>query len=157
MQPICIAKGLGISLLCCSLCSQSLQADEQSRVRGRSGLQDLSHEMSTCAAYFSLLSSIIKNSAAAERTAGAAERMKLTGQAMLTQAVNIAKYIGLDENVPMERVQVRLKEMVETINNDPPNSLKIMHTKYGQPCDELLIKAPQRFMHLLQDYGDGAE
>jgi hypothetical protein len=27
----------------------------------------------------------------------------------------------------MERVQVRLKEMVETINSDPPNSLQIMH------------------------------
>ena len=40
----------------------------------------------------------------------------------------------------MERAQGRLKEMVETINNDPPNSLRIMHTKYGQPCDELLVK-----------------
>src|SRR5262249_33309014 len=112
--------------------------------------------MSTCAAYFSLLSSIIQKSAGTE-TKAAAERAKLTGQAMLTQAINIAKYIGMDDELPMQRVQVRLKEMVETINNDPGNSLKIMHTKYGQPCDELLIKAPQRFMHLLQDYGDGAE
>ena len=125
------------------------QADEQSRARGRSGLEGLSHEMSTCAAYFSLLSSVMQNSAKA-----AAERMKLTGQSMLTQAINIAKYIGMDENVPMQRVKMRLKEMVETINNDPPNSLKVMHTKYGQPCDKLLIKAPQRFMDLLQDYGD---
>jgi hypothetical protein len=122
-------------------------------VRGRSGLDDLSHEMSTCAAYFSLLSSVVQKSAGA-KTKAAAERMKLTGQAMLTQAINIAKYIGIDENLPMERVQVRLKEMVETINNDPPNSLKMMHSKYGQPCDELLIKAPQRFIELLQDYGD---
>jgi hypothetical protein len=129
------------------------QADEQSRLRGRSGLEDLSHEMSTCAAYFSLLSSVIQKSAGAE-TKAAAERTKLTGRAMLTQAINIAKYIGMDENVPLQQVKVRLKEMVETINNDPPNSLKIMHTKYGQPCDELLIKAPQRFIDLLQDYGD---
>jgi hypothetical protein len=110
--------------------------------------------MSTCAAYFSLLSSIIQNSAGAEEKAAAAERMKLSGQAMLTQAINIAKYIGMDENVPMERVQVRLKELVKTINRDPPNSLRIMHTKYGQPCAELLIKAPQRFLDLLRDYGD---
>jgi hypothetical protein len=60
----------------------------------------------------------------------------------------------MDENAPMERVQVRLKELVKTINSDPPNSLRIMHTKYGQPCDELLIKAPQRFLDLLRDYGD---
>jgi len=60
----------------------------------------------------------------------------------------------MDENAPMERVQVRLQEMVETINNDAPNSLRIMRTKYGQPCDELLINAPQRFLDLLQDYGD---
>jgi hypothetical protein len=59
----------------------------------------------------------------------------------------------MDENAPMERAQDRLKEMVETINNDPPNSLRIMHTTYGQPCDELLVKAPQRFFDLLQDYG----
>jgi len=116
-------------------------------------LEGLSHEMSTCAAYFSLLSSVMQKSAGTE-TKAAAERMKLTGQTMLTQAINIAKYIGMDENVPMQRVKMRLKEMVETINNDPPNSLKVMHTKYGQPCDELLIKAPQRFMDLLQDYGD---
>jgi len=28
-----------------------------------------------------------------------------------------------------------------------------MHTKYGQPCDELLRKAPERFLELLKDYG----
>lgn len=116
-------------------------------------MEDLSHEMSTCAAYFSLLSSIVQKSAGAETKTTAAERMKLTGQTMLSQAINIAKYIGMDENAPMERAQGRLKEMVETINNDPPNSLRIMHTKYGQPCDELLVKAPQRFLDLLQDYG----
>jgi len=131
-----------------------LQADEERRARGRSGLDDLSQEMSTCAAYFSLLSSIIQKSTGAEGKAAAAERMKLTAQAMLSRAINIAKFIGMDENAPMERSQVRLKEMVETINNDPTNSLKIMRTKYGQPCDELLIKAPQRFLDLLRDYGD---
>jgi hypothetical protein len=154
MQSMSIAKRLSISLIYGGLSWQPVQADEQSRARGRSGLEDLTHEMSTCAAYFSLLSSVIQNSAGAETKATAAERMKLTGQAMLTQAINIAKYIGMDEHVPMERVQVRLKEMVETINKDPPNSLRIMHTKYGQPCDELLLKAPQRFLDLLQDYDD---
>ena len=122
-------------------------------MRGRSGLEDLSREMSTCAAYFSLLSSIVKKSAGDETKTTAADRMKLTGQAMLSQAINIAKYIGVDENAPMERAQGRLKEMVETINNDPSNSLRIMHTRYGQPCDELLVKAPQRFLDLLRDYG----
>ena len=154
MHSMSIANRLSISLLSCGLLWQPLQADEQSRVKGRSGLEDLSHEMSTCAAYFALLSSIIQNSAGVERKAATAERMKLTGQAMLTQAINIAKYIGMDDNVPMDWVQVRLQEMVETINNDPPNSMTIMHTKYGQPCDELLTKAPQRFLNLLQDYGD---
>jgi hypothetical protein len=153
MQAMSVAKRLGISLLSCGLLWQPVQADEQSRVKGRSGLEDLSHEMSTCAAYFSLLASIIQNSAGGERKAAVAEHVKLTGQAMLTQAINVAKYIGMDENVPMERVQVRLKEMVETINNDPPNSLRLMHTKYGKPCDELLTNAPQRFLDLLQDYG----
>jgi len=154
MQPTRIAKRLTISALCCGLGWQPLQADEERRAKGRSGLDDLSQEMSTCAAYFSLLSSIVQTAAGANSKTKVAERMKLTAQAMLSQAINIRKYIGMDENAPMERVQLRLKEMVETINNDPPNSLRIMHTKYGQPCDELLTNAPQRFLNLLQDYGD---
>ena len=154
MPSMTIAKRLTVSALCCGLIWQPLQAEEERRARGRSGLSDLSHEMSTCAAYFSLLASIVQNSAGDDKKTAAAERIKLTGQAMLTQAINIAKYIGTDGNLPMQWVQVRLKEMVETINNDPPNSLRIMHTKYGQPCDELLINAPQRFLDLRQDYGD---
>ena len=154
MPSMTIAKRLTTAALCCGLFSQPLQADEERRARGRSGLDDLSHEMSTCAAYFSLLSSIVKKSTGAEGKAAAAERMKLTAEAMLSQAINIAKYIGMDENAPMERSQNRLKEMVETINNDPPNSLKIMHTKYGQPCDQLLTHAPQRFLDLLKDYDE---
>jgi len=43
-------------------------------------------------------------------------------------------------------VQVALKEMVETINSDPANSSRAMHTKYGLPCDALLQEAPQRFI-----------
>ena len=132
---------------------QPLQADEDRRARGRSGLDHLSREMSTCAAYFSLVSSIVQKSTEGDSNASVAERMKSTAQAMLSQAINIAKYIGMDANAPMEQSQVRLKEMVETINSDPPNSLQIMHTKYGQPCDQLLTNAPQRFLDLLQDYG----
>ena len=153
MQATSITRRLTLSALCCGLLWQPLHADEESRVRGRSGSEDLSHEMSTCAAYFSLLSSIVQNSAGAEKKTPA-ERIKLTGQEMLSQAINIAKYIGMDENAPLEHAQRQLKEMVETINNDPPNSLRIMQTKYGQPCDELLVKAPQRFLDLLQDYDD---
>jgi hypothetical protein len=154
MSSMTIAKRLTISAFCCGLFWQPLQADEDRRARGRSGLDDLSQEMSTCAAYFSLLSSIVQKSAGADSNTNVAERMKLTAQAMLSQAINIAKYIGMDENAPMERSQVRLKEMVDTINNDPANSLRIMHTKYGQPCDQLLTNAPQRFLDLLKDYGD---
>jgi hypothetical protein len=154
MSFMTIVKRLTFSALCCGLFWQPLQADEDRRARGRSGLDDLGQEMSTCAAYFSLLSSIVQKSAAGDSKKSVAERMKVTAQAMLSQAINISKYIGMDENAPMERAQVRLKEMVETINNDPPNSLKIMHTKYGLPCDQLLTNAPQRFLGLLQDYGD---
>src|SRR5262245_14693821 len=154
MSSSTIAKRLTTTALCCGLFWQPLQADEDRRARARSGLDGLSQEMSTCAAYFSLLSSIVQKSAGGDSKTNVAERMKLTAQAMLSQAINIAKYIGMDENAPMERSQVRLKEMVETINNDPTNSLKIMRTKYGQHCDELLIKAPKRFLDLLRDYGD---
>ncbi len=74
---------------------------------------------------------------------------------MLSQGINVARYIGVDEKVATKRVQVALKEMVETINSDPANSLKVMHSKYGLPCDALLQKAPQRFIALLKQYEAG--
>jgi len=154
MASISLGKRLAVSLMCCALLGQPLQADEERRDKGRAGLDELSNEMSTCAAYFSLLSSVIQNSAEPQRKAPIAERMKSVGQAMLTQAINIATYIGMDDSVAMQRVELRLKEMVETINGDPVNSVQVMHTKYGQPCDELLRNAPQRFVDLLKDYGD---
>jgi len=116
MQPTRIAKRLTISALCCGLGWQPLQADEERRAKGRSGLDDLSQEMSTCAAYFSLLSSIVQTAAGANSKTKVAERMKLTAQAMLSQAINIGKYIGMDENAPMERVQLRLKGKASTFS-----------------------------------------
>ena len=76
--------------------------------------------MCTCAAYFSLLSSVIENSAGGETKVGAAERIKSIGQAMLSQGINVASYVGVDEKLATKRVQIALKEMVETINGDLP-------------------------------------
>src|SRR5215510_6669714 len=151
MRTTTIAKQLALPIIGCGLLCPA-QAAEESRNKGRAGLDELSHEMSTCAAYFSLLSTIMENSAGSETRAAAAKRIKSIGQAMLTQGINVASYIGVDEKVATERVQVALKEMVETINRDPGNSLGAMHTKYGLPCDALLQEAPQRFIALLKQY-----
>jgi hypothetical protein len=151
MRTTPIAKQLALPVICCGLLAPA-QAGEESRDKRRAGLDDLSHEMCTCAAYFSLLSSVIANSAGAETKAGAAERIKSIGQAMLSQGINVASYIGVDEKLATKRVQIALKEMVETINGDPANSLRAMHTKYGLPCDALRQEAPQRFIALLQPY-----
>jgi hypothetical protein len=128
------------------------QSSEESRDQGRAGLDDLSHEMCTCAAYFSLLSTIMERSAGSAANAAAAKRIKSNAQAMLSQGINVANFIGVDEKVATARVQVALKKMVETINGDPGNSLQAMHTKYGLPCDALLQQAPQRFIALLKQY-----
>ena len=146
-----IAKHLVLPVICCGLLAPA-QASQDSRDKGRAGLDNLSQEMCTCAAYFSLLSSIIENSAKSEMRADAGKRIKSTGQAMLSQGINVARYIGIDEKVATKRVELALQEMVETINNDPANSLKAMHTKYGLPCDALLQEAPQRFIALLKQF-----
>src|SRR5215813_9407068 len=73
MQPTSIAKRLTISALCCGLFWQPVQADEERRAKGRSGLDDLSQEMSTCAAYFSLLSSIVQKSVGADSKTNVAD------------------------------------------------------------------------------------
>ena len=115
----------------------------------RSGLDDLSKEMSTCSAYFSLLSQIVGHATGPAAKAEVAGRIKSTGQAMLVQAINVANYIGVVDDVVMQRVHTAMDEMVATINADPPNSLAIMHSRYGVPCDELLENAPRRFAELI--------
>jgi len=115
----------------------------------RSGLDDLSKEMSTCSAYYALLSAVVSSAQGPAAKVQVAGRIKETGQAMLLQAINVANYIGIGDDVVMQRSQAAMKAMVATINSDPPNSLAVMHSKYGQPCDELLQSAPKRFADLI--------
>ena len=68
---------------------------------------------------------------------------------MLTQSINVAKLIGMAESEVTERLQAALKEMVNTVNSDPQNSMAVMYSKYGQPCDDLLEDAPRRFADLI--------
>lgn len=99
----------------------------------RSGLDDLSKEMSTCSAYFALLSEIVGNAEGPTAKAEVAGRIKSTGQAMLVQAMNVAN-IGMAYDVVTQRPHKAMDEMVATINADPPNCLAIMHDRYGVPC-----------------------
>jgi hypothetical protein len=122
--------------------------------RARTGFVDLSREMRTCAAYFALLSSVIENSKTSPPNLELARRIKSKSTAMLIHAFNIANYIGLGGDVVTERVNEALKEMVDTVNGDPPNSMQIMGAKYGKPCDELLENAPRRFVDLLDERRD---
>ena len=137
--PAAFAGGLVLMVM-----SLSSHAD-----RKRSGLDDLSKEMSTCSAYYSLLSAVVSNAQGPAAKVQVAGRIKETGQAMLLQAINVANYIGIGDDVVMQRAQAAMDEMVTTINADPPNSLAVMHSKYGQPCDELLQNAPKRFADLI--------
>src|SRR5262245_30933509 len=152
MRTVTIVGALALAAFWCGLSCDPVQAGAEERDKGRAGLDELSGEMSTCAAYFSLLSSIMENSVGPSKERGPARRMKATGRVMLTQAINVATYIGLDEKVPMERVQAALKNMVETINRDPAKSLGAMHATYGVRCDAILQNGPQRFIALLKLY-----
>lgn len=122
--------------------------------RARAGFDGLSRELSTCSAYFSLLASIVETSQRLPGNAGIARRIKGTSQVMLTHSINVANYIGLGDDVVMARVQQALKQMVDTVNGDPANSLEVMRAKYGRPCDALLQSAPARFADLVDEYGE---
>ena len=135
---VALASGVLLSVMPCP-----------SHADRRSGLDDLSKEMSTCSAYFSLLSEIVGNAEGPAAKAEVAGRIKSTGQAMLAQAINVANYIGLADDVVVQRAHKAMDEMVATINADPPNSLALMHSRYGVPCDELLENAPRRFAELI--------
>jgi hypothetical protein len=117
----------------------------------RAGFDGLSREMSTCATYYSLLAAIIENADGGPAAEGeVVQRIKSTAQAMLVQSITVANQIGIAGNVVTQRVQASLKEMVDTVNGDPVNSLEVMQTKYGQPCDELLQTSAERFAELLE-------
>jgi hypothetical protein len=139
---------LGAGLLGSPVCAGQSHPNKDARA----AFDGLSREMSTCAAYFSLLASIIEKAKDSAANVEIAHRIKSTGQLMLAQSINIANYVGLGDEVVMQRVQEALKEMVDTVNSDPPNSLRVMHANYGQPCDELLQSAPERFAELLEDH-----
>jgi hypothetical protein len=96
-----------------------------------------------------LLSAVVSNAQGPAGKTQVAGRIKETGQAMLLQAIKVANYIGMGDDVVMQRAQAAMDEMVATINADPPNSLTVMHSKYGQPCDELLQSAAKRFADLI--------
>ena len=75
---VALASGVLLSVMPCP-----------SHADRRSGLDDLSKEMSTCSAYFSLLSEIVGNAEGPAAKAEVAGRIKSTGQAMLVQAINV--------------------------------------------------------------------
>jgi len=145
MPTSCIARSIPALVGGVLLTLMSLSTHAEGR---RTGLDDLSREMSTCSAYYSLLSAVVINAQGPAAKAQVAGRIKETGQAMLLQAIKVAKYIGVGDDVVMQRAQAAMDEMVTTINADAANSLAVMHVKYGQPCDELLQTAPKRFADL---------
>lgn len=153
MRTAALTKHLAVALVGGALTDLPLQAAEQDRGDARAGLNDLSGQLSTCAAYYSLLASVIENSTGPEAKVELAEHIRPTGQAMFVQAVRAANHIGMEGDVIEQRVKVALAEMVETVNSDPASSLTVMHTRYGQPCSELLESGPQRFADLLKQYG----
>jgi hypothetical protein len=124
MSPSCMPKSLPVALVSGTLLT--LMSLPSHADRRRSGLDDLSREMSTCSAYYSLLSAVVSNAQGPTAKAHVAG-LKETGQAMLLQAINVANYIGVSDDVVMQRTQEALDEMVTTINADPPNSLAVMH------------------------------
>ena len=149
MQAKSMRRHLAIYAISGALFTSSVQAGESSHDQIRPGFDALGREMSTCAAYFSLLSSIVEHAEGLAAKAETARRIKSIGQTLLTQSINVAKLIGMADNTVMERVRAALKEMVDTVNADPPNSLATMSTKYGRPCDQLLQNAPRRFADLI--------
>jgi hypothetical protein len=153
MKKAAIAKYLVVALLGGALAGSPAQATEKTPGDARAGLDDLSGQLSTCAAYYSLLASVIENASGPEGKAELTGHIRSTSQAMFVQAVRVANHIGMEGGIVAERVKAALAGMVETVNRDPANSLTVMHTRYGQPCSELLESGPQRYAELLKQYG----
>jgi hypothetical protein len=124
--------------------AQAIAADEE----GTGGaLKALGHEMSTCAAFFALASSVLKSGLPDHTTATA--RYDAAGKVMLAQASAIADLIGLEPDEVIEWSTSAMREMVKEINADPKNSAPLMTRKYDEPCQTLLTESAARFRGLI--------
>src|SRR5262249_23693890 len=107
MRPTKMQCYLAIAAITGAVIGTAAQAGEPLSEKTRVGLDQLGHEMSSCAAYFSLLSSIVEKADGPADKIETAQRIKSTGQAMLVQAINIANHIGMGDRVVMEGCKPR--------------------------------------------------
>src|SRR5262245_65944665 len=97
MSTSCIARSVPATLVGGVLVTvMSLSPHAEGR---RSGLGDLSREMSTCSAYYSLLSAVVSNAEGPAAKAQVAGRIKESGQAILLRTHRVADYIGGGDEV----------------------------------------------------------
>jgi hypothetical protein len=125
--------------------SQGIARDQE---QTREALNALGRQMSTCAAFFSLATTVLKN-AAPDGAPSVTSRYEAAGKVMLAQAMAIADVIGLEPDVPLEWSRADMRTMVKEINADPKSSAALMTTKYDEPCQELLKDSGTRFRELI--------
>src|SRR5262245_48135011 len=99
MKTAAVTKCLVAALLGSALAGSPVQATEPTPSDVRAGLNDLSGQLGTCAAYYFLLASVIENAAGPDAKAELAGHVRSTGQAMLVQPVTVANHIGMEGDV----------------------------------------------------------
>jgi hypothetical protein len=130
------------------LALQPVQAIAGDQEQTRDALNALSREMSTCAAFFTLASAVLKT-AVPDGAISVGFRYEAAGKVMLAQATAIADVIALESGAPLDWSRSAMRAMVKEINADPKNSAALMTTKYDEPCQELFKDSGTRFRELI--------
>src|SRR5262245_64541736 len=112
-------RWLVVVALCSAALYQPSRAEEGPSEQSRAALSDLGHELSECAAYFSLLASIVEQAEGPEKLGAVARHIRSSGELLLTQALAVARAVGIHEEAPLQWSRTALTEMVETVNGNP--------------------------------------
>ena len=137
-------------MLCAVLAVQPPRAIAADQEQKRAAMNDLAREMTTCTAFFTLASSVLKSTTPPGDEPSMTARYTAAGKMMFEQATELAKALGLEDEVLEDWSGLALQQMVKEINDDPKNSTALMTTKYDEPCKRLLTDPQARLRELLE-------
>lgn len=118
---------LGIALAGLSIIPASAQDDQIARLN--QAMNNLSHEYIQCAAYFSIVSVAMENSARPD----IASKYKEVSDAALEYGLGFGEVAGLLPETASARYEMELSSMADRIANNTSN-ISILGRDYADPC-----------------------
>lgn len=106
------------------------------------GINNASHELVQCSAYFLIVSVALDNS----QKADLAKQYKDMSEQAFLLASNAAEVAGLMKEVTASRFEMEFVEMTKRINSNTSN-ISILGNEYATPCQEVMEHSDDRLRY----------